>query len=95
MTVVIVENIDNPYRNQPKFDRRFISTLNKLYAWKLTDYDRVVMLDADNLFLRAPDELFLCGKFCASFINPCVFHTGLFVVKVCIFPCSFWMNCVF
>lgn len=45
------------------------------------EYDRVVMLDADNLFLRNPDELFQCGQFCAAFINPCVFHTGLFVLQ--------------
>eukprot|EP00246_Nothoceros_aenigmaticus_P005181 TRINITY_DN17062_c0_g1_i1.p1 TRINITY_DN17062_c0_g1~~TRINITY_DN17062_c0_g1_i1.p1 ORF type:complete len:511 (+),score=43.46 TRINITY_DN17062_c0_g1_i1:549-2081(+) len=81
VTVLTVKDIDNPYKNQPKFDKRFISTLNKLYAWTLTKYDRVVMLDADNLFMRAPDELFRCGNFCASFINPCIFHTGLFVLE--------------
>lgn len=40
------------------------------------------MLDADNLFLRKTDELFQCGQFCAVFINPCIFHTGLFVLQV-------------
>lgn len=45
------------------------------------DYDRVVMLDADNLFLQKTDELFQCGQFCAVFINPCIFHTGLFVLQ--------------
>ncbi|GAV88206.1 Glyco_transf_8 domain-containing protein [Cephalotus follicularis] len=79
--VVRVENLNNPYRNQPNFNKRFKLTLNKLYAWSLVDYDRVVMLDADNLFLRKPDELFQCGQFCAVFINPCVFHTGLFVLQ--------------
>ncbi|KAM7273978.1 hypothetical protein ACFE04_028642 [Oxalis oulophora] len=79
--VVSVENLDNPYKNQPHFDKRFKLTLNKLYAWSLTDYDRVVMLDSDNLFLRKTDELFQCGQFCAVFINPCIFHTGLFVLQ--------------
>ncbi|EEF33451.1 putative glucuronosyltransferase PGSIP8 [Ricinus communis] len=79
--VVRVENVNNPYKNQPHFDRRFKLTLNKLYAWSLVDYDRVVMLDADNLFLRKTDELFQCGQFCAVFINPCIFHTGLFVLQ--------------
>ncbi|KAL0550398.1 hypothetical protein IC582_014908 [Cucumis melo] len=79
--VVSVDNVNNPYRNQSNFDRRFKLTLNKLYAWSLTDYDRVVMLDADNLFLQKTDELFQCGQFCAVFINPCVFHTGLFVLQ--------------
>ncbi|KAH7331601.1 hypothetical protein KP509_20G042400 [Ceratopteris richardii] len=39
------------------------------------------MLDADNIFLRNTDELFQCGQFCAVFINPCIFHTGLFVLE--------------
>ncbi|XP_028092363.1 putative glucuronosyltransferase PGSIP8 [Camellia sinensis] len=79
--VVTVENVDNPYRNQTYFTKRFKLTLNKLYAWNLVDYDRVVMLDADNLFLQKTDELFQCGQFCAVFINPCIFHTGLFVLQ--------------
>ncbi|MED6188173.1 putative glucuronosyltransferase pgsip8 [Stylosanthes scabra] len=79
--VVKVENLDNPYKHQGNFDRRFKLSLNKLYAWNLVEYDRVVMLDADNLFLQRTDELFQCGQFCAVFINPCVFHTGLFVLQ--------------
>ncbi|KAH6771791.1 Nucleotide-diphospho-sugar transferases superfamily protein [Perilla frutescens var. frutescens] len=79
--VVKVENIKNPYSDQSEFDWRFKLTLNKLYAWKLVNYDRVVMLDADNLFLHKTDELFQCGQFCAVFINPCIFHTGLFVLQ--------------
>ncbi|KAL1559722.1 putative glucuronosyltransferase pgsip8 [Salvia divinorum] len=79
--VVSVENIKNPYSEQSQFDWRFKLTLNKLYAWKLVQYDRVVMLDADNLFLHNTDELFQCGSFCAVFINPCIFHTGLFVLQ--------------
>ena len=80
--VVVVDDISNPYRHQANFDTRFLFTLNKIYAWKLTEYERVVMLDADNLFLRNPEELFQCGQFCAAFINPCIFHTGLFVLEV-------------
>ncbi|CAN1174611.1 Putative glucuronosyltransferase PGSIP7 [Linum perenne] len=79
--VLRVENVNNPYKNQNNFDNRFKLTLNKLYAWSLVDYERVVMLDADNLFLRNTDELFQCGQFCAVFINPCIFHTGLFVLQ--------------
>ncbi|XP_017635290.1 putative glucuronosyltransferase PGSIP8 [Gossypium arboreum] len=79
--VVRVENLNNPYKGQENFDKRFKLTLNKLYAWSLVDYDRVVMLDADNLFLQKTDELFQCGQFCAVFINPCIFHTGLFVLQ--------------
>ncbi|XP_024030814.1 putative glucuronosyltransferase PGSIP7 [Morus notabilis] len=79
--VVRVENLNNPYKNRHKFDWRFLLSLNKIYAWSLVEYDRVVMLDADNLFLQNTDELFHCGQFCAVFINPCIFHTGLFVLQ--------------
>ncbi|KAF3340215.1 putative glucuronosyltransferase PGSIP8 [Carex littledalei] len=79
--VVSVENLKNPYEKQGNFDKRFKLTLNKLYAWSLVRYDRVVMLDSDNIFLQKTDELFQCGEFCAVFINPCIFHTGLFVLK--------------
>ncbi|XP_077235432.1 putative glucuronosyltransferase PGSIP8 [Tasmannia lanceolata] len=79
--VVTVQNMDNPYKNQENFNKRFKLTLNKLYAWSLVEYDRVVMLDSDNLFLQNTDELFQCGQFCAVFINPCIFHTGLFVLQ--------------
>ncbi|XP_058104469.1 putative glucuronosyltransferase PGSIP8 [Magnolia sinica] len=79
--VVMVKNMENPYMKQDNFNNRFKLTLNKLYAWSLVDYDRVVMLDSDNLFLLNTDELFQCGQFCAVFINPCIFHTGLFVLQ--------------
>ncbi|KAL3829887.1 hypothetical protein ACJIZ3_018689 [Penstemon smallii] len=79
--VMRVENLQNPYTTATSQQWRFKLTLNKLYAWKLVTYDRVVMLDADNLFLQKTDELFQCGTFCAVFINPCIFHTGLFVLK--------------
>lgn len=78
--VVRVENLHNPFRANNKGDR-FKLTMNKIYAWSLVDYERVVMLDADNLFLQNTDELFQCGQFCAVFINPCIFHTGLFVLQ--------------
>ncbi|XP_074315905.1 putative glucuronosyltransferase PGSIP8 [Silene latifolia] len=80
LKVVKVENVLNPYMAQDD-SNRFKLTMNKLYAWNLVEYDRVVMLDADNLFLQKTDELFQCGQFCAAFINPCIFHTGLFVLQ--------------
>lgn len=79
--VIPVPDLPNPYVRQAKFNTRFSHSLNKLYAWRLLQYSRVVMLDADNIFLRNSDELFQCGEFCAAFIDPCLFHTGLFVLK--------------
>ncbi|KAK9698791.1 hypothetical protein RND81_08G131600 [Saponaria officinalis] len=80
LKVVKVEDVNNPYMASNDHNR-FKLTMNKLYAWNLVEYDRVVMLDVDNLFLQNTDELFQCGQFCAAFINPCIFHTGLFVLQ--------------
>ncbi|GJP43873.1 hypothetical protein CLOM_g3275 [Closterium sp. NIES-68] len=79
--VVRVNNIANPYKGSTSYNPRFPFALNKLLAWRLKEYKRVVLLDADNLVLKNVDELFRCGSMCAVFINPCTFHTGLIVLK--------------
>jgi hypothetical protein len=82
-----VPNLVNPYKaakaqgQTQRYLERFEFTLNKLYVWNLTQYERVVYLDADNIALGNLDELFDCGHFCAVFMNPCNFHTGLLVIK--------------
>jgi alpha-N-acetylglucosamine transferase len=48
---------------------RFEFVLNKLHVWNLLEYERVIYLDADNIALRNMDELFLCGHFCALYMN--------------------------
>lgn len=83
--VRVVDNIPNPYKYAEEFRRsykpRFEFTFNKLYLWNLTEFDRVTYMDADNIVLYNMDELFLCGHFCAVFMNMIYFHTGLLVVK--------------
>ncbi|CEG42551.1 glucuronosyltransferase pgsip8-like [Plasmopara halstedii] len=78
--VLDVINIDNPFVGGTLRNKGFIYTLNKLHVWNMLEYERVVYLDADNVLIRNADELFLCGEFCAVFMNPCHFHTGLLVV---------------
>ena len=74
------------YRYKKDADRRrsyknhFEYTLNKLHVWNMLDYERVIYMDADNIFFHNIDSLFKCGHFCAVYMNPCNFHTGLFVV---------------
>ena len=74
------------YRYKKDADRRrsyknhFEYTLNKLHVWNMLDYERVIYMDADNIFFHNIDSLFNCGHFCAVYMNPCNFHTGLFVV---------------
>lgn len=68
--IVTVDNMENPYRHQSNFDKRFTLTLNKLYAWNLVEYERVVMLDADNLFLRKLTSFFNVGSSVLSSLTP-------------------------
>ena len=74
------------YRYKKDSDRRrsyknhFEYTLNKLHVWNMLDYERAIYMDADNIFFHNIDSLFKCGHFCAVYMNPCNFHTGLFVV---------------
>lgn len=62
------------------YKNHFEYTLNKLHVWNMLDYERVIYMDADNIFFHNIDNLFKCGHFCAVYMNPCNFHTGLFVV---------------
>jgi len=83
--IIQVPNIHNPYRQDEQrrvsYKPRFEYTLNKLHLWNFTDYERIIYLDADNVILHSMDELFMCGHFCVVFMNMCVFHTGLMVIK--------------
>ncbi|CBK20303.2 uncharacterized protein [Blastocystis hominis] len=79
-----IRNIENPYKKDAgrrrSYKNHFEYTLNKLYVWNMLDYERVIYMDADNIFFHNIDSLFKCGHFCAVYMNPCNFHTGLFVV---------------
>ena len=76
-----VEAVSNPYMNVPKYESRFKSVLTKLYVFSLVEYTKVVFIDADALVLDNPDDMFECGKFCAAFINPCAFNSGVMVLE--------------
>lgn len=79
-TIVPVENVPNPFGHVLK---RFLYTFNKLHLWNMTEYERIIYLDADNIAMNVNElnKLFFCGHFCVLFMNPCHFHTGLMVIK--------------
>ena len=80
-----VPNLQNPFETKTtgrnSYKDRFKYSFNKLYTWNMTEYERVVFLDSDNIFLTNMDEIFMCGHFCIVYMNPLIFHTGLIVVK--------------
>jgi hypothetical protein len=78
-TVREVRSIANPFAHRVK--PHFLNALNKLHLWNQTDFDRLIYLDADNIATGDLRPLFRCGHFCAVFMNPINFHTGLLVVR--------------
>ncbi len=66
---------------QPLFPR-FDDVFAKLRAWQLTEFDKVVLLDADTLVLQNIDELFLRPYFAAApdFLMPDRFNSGVMVL---------------
>jgi alpha-N-acetylglucosamine transferase len=61
---------------------RFAHVFGKLRAWELTDFDRVVLLDADTLVLSNVDDLFERPGFAAApdFFLPDRFNSGVMVI---------------
>lgn len=77
ITIIDVPPVRSPYANDPKFDSRFMHVMTKLYIFNLTQYSRLLFIDADGLVLNDLSPAFSCGDFCATFINPCHFNVGL------------------
>lgn len=81
LTVLQVPTLDTPYTSNPKFQNRFRQIMTKLTIFNLTQYSRLIFIDADSLVLKEISPLFKCGHFCVTFINPCNFNAGFMVVS--------------
>ena len=62
-------------------EARFDGTFNKMQIWTLTEYRRIVWIDADAIVLQNIDHLFRCGDFCAVYRHSDLFNSGIMVVK--------------
>lgn len=80
ITVKRISTVRSPYAEDAGFDTRFESVLTKLAIFNMTEYSRIVFVDADALVTRDMSDTFACGRFCAAFINPCHFNSGLMLV---------------
>eukprot|EP00121_Abeoforma_whisleri_P014025 Awhi_evm1s12939 len=85
LQVRYIDNIENPFHSKEKkkdnYMAHFEFTLNKLLLWSFEEYERVIYFDADNIVLNNLEEVFKCGHFCAVYMNPIYFHTGMLVIK--------------
>ncbi|GJD10219.1 Putative glucuronosyltransferase PGSIP7 [Galdieria sulphuraria] len=76
-----ISSVNNPYAKDSKYDARFDEVMAKLTIFNMTDLDSVVYIDADSLVFGPLGDLFHCADFCAAFINPCLFNSGVMALK--------------
>ncbi|XP_054801061.1 inositol phosphorylceramide glucuronosyltransferase 1 [Prosopis cineraria] len=77
----IVEKISllaNPNQVRPK---RFWGVYTKLKIFNMTNYKKVVYLDADTIVVKNIEDLFKCGKFCANLKHSERLNSGVMVVE--------------
>lgn len=77
----IVEKIsllENPNKIRPT---RFWGVYTKLKIFNMTNYRKVVYLDADTIVIKSIDDLFKCGKFCANLKHSERLNSGVLVIE--------------
>ena len=57
-----------------------IKFFTKLQVWTLTEYRKLIFIDADAIVIANIDQLFRCGNFCAVFRHSDLFNSGVFVI---------------
>jgi glycogenin glucosyltransferase len=77
-----VEPISNPNPTTQQMLPRFGAAYTKLRAWELTEFDKVVLLDADTLVVQNIDDLFDRPEIAAApdFFLPDRFSSGVMVL---------------
>lgn len=73
-----IELLANPNSKRPK---RFWGVYTKLKIFNMTNYKRVVYLDADTVVRKSIDDLFLCEKFCANLKHSERLNSGVMVIE--------------
>ncbi|GAB4836085.1 Inositol phosphorylceramide glucuronosyltransferase 1 [Ancistrocladus abbreviatus] len=77
----IVEKItllENPNR---VIHQGFGGVYTKLKILNITNYRKLVYLDADTIVIRSVEDLFKCGKFCANLKHSKRLNFGVLVVE--------------
>jgi alpha-N-acetylglucosamine transferase len=81
-TVREIAPIPNPDPATQQMLPRFGAAYTKLRAWQLTDFDKVVLLDADTIVMKNVDDLFERPELAAGpdFFMPDRFNSGVMVL---------------
>ena len=72
-----VKMIDYFNVGEAKFDNR----IYKMKMWTLTEYRRIIWVDADAILVQNIDHLVRCGNFCATYRHSDLFNSGIMVIK--------------
>lgn len=75
-----VPTVMNPGRGPQDgkgYPDKFYAVYTKLYIFQMTEYRKVVFLDADIMVIRNMDSLFSCPGFCASLRHSERFNSGV------------------
>jgi xylan alpha-glucuronosyltransferase len=76
--VRIIQRIRNPKAERDAYNEWNYS---KFRLWQLTDYDKVIFIDADLLILRNIDFLFAMPEITATGNNATLFNSGVMVIE--------------
>ncbi|GMG99582.1 hypothetical protein Nepgr_001422 [Nepenthes gracilis] len=76
--VEMIPLLENPNRVRPS---RFWGVYTKLKIFNMTNYRKVVYLDADTIVIKSIESLFNCGKFCANLKHSERLNSGVLVVE--------------
>jgi hypothetical protein len=78
-----IEPIPNPSPARAHLYPRFAHVFTKLRAWDLTEYDKLVLLDADTIVVQRIDDLFERPGIAAApdFFLPDQFNSGVMVLE--------------
>lgn len=76
--VELISLLENPNHVRPK---RFWGVYTKLKIFNMTNYKKVVYLDADTIVVKSVEDLFKCGKFCANLKHSERLNSGVMVVE--------------
>ncbi|KAM7532208.1 hypothetical protein LguiB_035618 [Lonicera macranthoides] len=76
--VELISLLENPNQVRPT---RFWGVYTKLKIFNMTNYKKVVYLDADTIVVKSIEDLFKCGKFCANLKHSERLNSGVMVVE--------------
>lgn len=76
--VEMISLLANPNQVRPK---RFWGVYTKLKIFNMTNYKKVVYLDADTIVVKSIEDLFKCQKFCANLKHSERLNSGVLVVE--------------